>query len=102
MKAKTCALGFRGPYAPQCTVRYSYQTDVTRVSTGRGKSLYGQPSLGVVGDSQSSRSNDITLALPLCCKGFTPLVCRDQPRGVPSVDPSTLGGKILYNLATLV
>ena len=49
----TCKLG--------CGIfHYSYQTDVTRVSTGRGKSLYGQPSLGVVGDSQSSRSNDIT------------------------------------------
>ena len=24
--------------------------------------------------------------------GYSYLVCRDQPRGVPSVDPSTLGG----------
>ena len=33
---------------------YSYQTDVTRVSTGRGKNLYGQPSLGVVGEWRQS------------------------------------------------
>ena len=53
---------------------YSYQTDVTRVSTGRGKNLYGQPSLGVVGDSHSSRSNDITLALALLQRFYSPRV----------------------------
>ena len=33
--------------------------------------------------------------------GATPRGLR-YPRGVPSVDPSTMGVKILYNLATLV
>ena len=42
--------------------------------------------------------------LPSCVGinlGDTPRGLR-HPRGVPLVDPSTLGGKILYNLATLV
>ena len=33
--------------------------------------------------------------------GISDLVGRDQPRGHPSVDPSTLGGKTLYELASL-
>ena len=33
--------------------------------------------------------------------GFLNLVCREQAQGAPLVDPSTLGGKTLYELASL-
>ena len=69
---------------------YSYQTDVTRVCTGRGKSLYGQPSLGVVGDSQSSRRNDIhiTHLTPICLS-----LCSCLP--ISSLIPATLSANNL-------
>ena len=57
-----------------CMIHYSYQSDVSRVSTASGKNLYRWPSLGVVGDSHSSRSNDITLALALLQRFYSPCV----------------------------
>ena len=53
---------------------YPYQTDVSKASTGRSKNLYRQKPLGVVGDSHSSRSNDITRALALLQRFYSPCV----------------------------
>ena len=97
---------YKGQVSVQA-LHYSYQTDVTIVSTGRGKNLYGQPSLGVVGDSHSSRSNDITLALALLQRFYSPRVSGSTlgkpfrgcaPQGVPSGDPSTIRDKCFTTL----
>ena len=78
--------------APEWNTHLTYQTDITRLSTGGSKNLYGQPSLplGVVGDSHLSRSNGITLALALLQKFNSP----------PVLGPTS--GKTLFNLTTLV
>ena len=57
-----------------------------------------KPSLGMIVHTQKVMP---ILSSVLVLIGFSDLVCRDQPRGHLSVDPSALGGKTLYKLASL-
>ena len=57
-----------------------------------------KPSLGMIVHTQKVMP---ILSSVLVLIGFSDLVCRDQPRGAPSVDPFTLGAKTLYELASL-
>ena len=70
---------------------------IVTILTRIDKTSLGMSRIGVAipwDDWPYGQSNANTFVRARAYRSFPDLVCRDQPQGVPLVEPSTLGGKI--------